>query len=960
MSVNKYEKQADANVAVGDGVGTVGIQEGMPRRDVNNAMRSMCADIAKYYEDNTYLLTTGAADAFVVTTASQFTAYVDGLSVWVKFHVAPNDDATVNLNSLGATPLKTFGADGLAEINAGDIAAGQIVRLTYDGLSFVASATGAKSASFTQRSQAIAASIGGGLSSILVNCWDASVDANWGRAIYKRSDAAEVAGYPALSWFQSADGAYWLLDEDVPQITMFGGHKHEDMSELTHAGAVDSTAAIDAGRAYALARGVPLYVFGYYKYDGNLLPSANEALVGPGRKRCGIQFWNASLETGYQIKTDGVTVQGVELQAYLYEAKPSGGGTGMLGVPLIVGNFSDGDVPQPKGYYIDDVLLTRKDNETGHTSYNGWALQVSGGSNQGFIGFVDIGTRHSGAVMSHWTGDNSVTHGAHTESVHPRNYTMQKVMITGQVGTALTLSSASNLQIGSVIAETVRQLLVVLPGDDIDDNNIGAANVGAGVRIDELVCNSMATAGLTGTNDDALTISSLGTSKFQTEGGQPKKDQMRMDISIGTLTMNTADAALVYGIDLFEFFGSFVVERARVTGFKEAYRARYSRGDIRVNFEFTDGRCEALDSDSVLTGSFDRGDPSGNGETGTVVESRNVYVNSTTWSLAASDITRGDTSVTVPTGITQDVPRGGTIELTGTTASGVETLAFVVDGFTEVGLTTLDIGYALPHNMTGVTVKYVGDSDVTVDAVCMKGSRTGVFVEGGKCKVRGKIRAGRFNVYGLGVDSVIDYNIDTPVSGLSRGFNEAYTVYDAFFEDGAVATISGNLGAAKVSASGAYYSIGATGTPDAKVHLRDGRVVDASKVVVANDGIDFSVNGCYTDAGDEFTIFDTLGIDRVGSDANGHFQRNPDGTMECWARNVNVGATQPYDWTFPGGGFIATASTAVQVTPASPTQPRMGHGNATSAAIGQVWVHNHDGTDAPNTGVNLYAKGYWK
>lgn len=103
-----------------------------------------------------------------------------------------------------------------------------------------------------------------------------------------------------------------------------------------------------------------------------------------------------------------------------------------------------------------------------------------------------------------------------------------------------------------------------------------------------------------------------------------------------------------------------------------------------------------------------------------------------------------------------------------------------------------------------------------------------------------------------------------------------------------------------------------------------------------------------------------LNPDRAGSDSNGEWVRNPDGTMECWARNVNIGGTQPYTWTFPDGGFVEVATVSVQVTPASATAPRMGHGLANASTTAQVWAHNDDGSDATSTGVNLYARGYWK
>lgn len=140
MSVNKYEKISDSNVAVGDGFSTVGIQEGMPRRDVNNAMRSMCSDIAKYADDNTYLLTGGSADVLTVTTASEYVGYSEKMTLWVKFHVSPNSGSSINVNNLGEKPLLGVVNGTAAAISSGQVGLNHIHKITYDGAGFVVSA----------------------------------------------------------------------------------------------------------------------------------------------------------------------------------------------------------------------------------------------------------------------------------------------------------------------------------------------------------------------------------------------------------------------------------------------------------------------------------------------------------------------------------------------------------------------------------------------------------------------------------------------------------------------------------------------------------------------------------------------------------------------------------------------------------------------------------------------------
>lgn len=114
-------------------------------------------------------------------------------------------------------------------------------------------------------------------------------------------------------------------------------------------------------------------------------------------------------------------------------------------------------------------------------------------------------------------------------------------------------------------------------------------------------------------------------------------------------------------------------------------------------------------------------------------------------------------------------------------------------------------------------------------------------------------------------------------------------------------------------------------------------------------------------------VVDTLGQlviprGRSGSNANGYWVKHPDGTMECWARNVTVGATQPYVWTFPTP-FIDTASTFVTATGTNATTSRVGNALSTSATTANVWLTDNNATATPSVstaGMNLYAKGFWR
>ena len=142
MSVNKYSTTPGSNLTVGDGADAVGLQEGMPRADVNNAMRTILADQAKAYIDGAGIVTTGTGSAYLVTTSSDYTAYTAGMNIVVQLHADALVNATVNVNSLGARTLKMRGATGLVNWSAGIAKAGDYVELFYNGTSFYAAGVG--------------------------------------------------------------------------------------------------------------------------------------------------------------------------------------------------------------------------------------------------------------------------------------------------------------------------------------------------------------------------------------------------------------------------------------------------------------------------------------------------------------------------------------------------------------------------------------------------------------------------------------------------------------------------------------------------------------------------------------------------------------------------------------------------------------------------------------------------
>ena len=80
-----------------------------------------------------YAADAGATDAYAITLSPVPTAYVAGMMVNFKANTANTTGATLNLNTLGAKNILKANDQTLA---TGDIEAGQIVTVVYDGTSF--------------------------------------------------------------------------------------------------------------------------------------------------------------------------------------------------------------------------------------------------------------------------------------------------------------------------------------------------------------------------------------------------------------------------------------------------------------------------------------------------------------------------------------------------------------------------------------------------------------------------------------------------------------------------------------------------------------------------------------------------------------------------------------------------------------------------------------------------------
>lgn len=81
----------------------------------------------------TYSIDTGSANAYVATPIPAVSAYTEGMVISLKIANTNTGASTVNVSTLGATPIKKNATQDLA---AGDLLAGQIVELEFDGTNF--------------------------------------------------------------------------------------------------------------------------------------------------------------------------------------------------------------------------------------------------------------------------------------------------------------------------------------------------------------------------------------------------------------------------------------------------------------------------------------------------------------------------------------------------------------------------------------------------------------------------------------------------------------------------------------------------------------------------------------------------------------------------------------------------------------------------------------------------------
>jgi len=108
-----------------------GFPENMNPSDVNNAARALEGMIARLYADtNGSIVTTGSSNTYALAAARTISSYAQGQIFMFEANHSNTGAATLNVDSVGAKAIVKQNDVALA---AGDIEAGQIVLVAYEG-----------------------------------------------------------------------------------------------------------------------------------------------------------------------------------------------------------------------------------------------------------------------------------------------------------------------------------------------------------------------------------------------------------------------------------------------------------------------------------------------------------------------------------------------------------------------------------------------------------------------------------------------------------------------------------------------------------------------------------------------------------------------------------------------------------------------------------------------------------
>jgi microcystin-dependent protein len=104
IAASNWNEDDNANIAAAPD----GAPEGMAPSGVNNVLRAMMGAVKRWFSWSAPKLSGGTSTAYTLSYTIAPGAYVDGMSFLIELHAAPSAGATLNVNGLGAIPLRHF------------------------------------------------------------------------------------------------------------------------------------------------------------------------------------------------------------------------------------------------------------------------------------------------------------------------------------------------------------------------------------------------------------------------------------------------------------------------------------------------------------------------------------------------------------------------------------------------------------------------------------------------------------------------------------------------------------------------------------------------------------------------------------------------------------------------------------------------------------------------------------
>lgn len=127
ISAANWSEDDNANTAAAPD----GAPEGMAPSGVNNVLRAHQGALKRFYNWTTPKITGGSSTAYTLSYAVAPGALVDGITHLVQFNAANGNAPTLNVNSLGATPIQYYSAGAWRAVPAALWDADTIFRLAF-------------------------------------------------------------------------------------------------------------------------------------------------------------------------------------------------------------------------------------------------------------------------------------------------------------------------------------------------------------------------------------------------------------------------------------------------------------------------------------------------------------------------------------------------------------------------------------------------------------------------------------------------------------------------------------------------------------------------------------------------------------------------------------------------------------------------------------------------------------